>query len=76
MKIVKGIIVFLLTSILSLVLLFLTFEIFSQYHFGDVPTAVVKAKLLIGYIIIEGNIISIYRGLNKKKKEKNEINNK
>ena len=66
-KIGKIIIEFICTSILSLLLLFVVFEAFSQYHFGDVPTPVVKAKLLFGYIILEGMIYFFYKIIKRKR---------
>ena len=58
------------TSIISLAITFLTFEILSWYHFGDIPTKVVLLRLIIVFIIIELIIYSIYKLLKKKKSVK------
>ena len=67
----KKIILGILVCIISLGITFATFETFSWYHFGDIPTEVVLFRLVVFFIItniiLTGFILLIQ---NKKKKEK------
>ena len=56
-----------LTSILSLVIIFVLFEGLSLYHFGDIPTIIVLIRLIIGFIVIEGIIYFGYKLIKKKR---------
>lgn len=50
-----------ITSLISLIILFISFEILSIYHFGDIPTSVVIVRLVLGFIIIETILYFIYK---------------
>ncbi len=67
-KIITGIIV----GLISLAITFATFETFSWYHFGDIPTEVVLFRLIGFFIIVNivltGGIIIIRKS--KKSDEK------
>ncbi len=53
-KIIAGVIIFLI----SLGITFATFETFSWYHIGDVPTEVVLFRL-VGFFIIVNVILTV-----------------
>lgn len=57
----------LVTSIISLIITFFSFEMLSWYHFGDIPTISVFIRLIIGFIVIEGIIYFGYRLIKKKR---------
>ena len=57
----------LVTSIISLITTFFSFEMLSWYHFGDIPTISVFIRLIIGFIIIEGIIYFAYKVIKKKR---------
>ncbi len=50
-----------ITSIISLVITFFSFEMLSWYHFGDIPTIRVFIRLIIGFMVIEGIIWLVYK---------------
>lgn len=56
----------LITSFVSLVITFLSFEMLSWYHFGDIPTIRVFIRLIVGFILIECIIYAIYKLIKKK----------
>ncbi len=64
-KIITGIII----CLISLAITFATFETFSWYHFGDIPTEVVLFRLIGFFIIV--NIILTGTILLLKKSKKN-----
>ncbi len=57
----------LVTSIISLIITFFSFEMLSWYHFGDIPTISVFIRLIIGFIVIEGIIYFGYKLIKKKR---------
>ena len=58
----------LVTSFISLIITFISFEILSWYHFGDIPTIRVFFRLIIGFMVIECIIYYIYKQIKKKRK--------
>ena len=58
-----------ITSILSLITVFVLFEGLSLYHFGDIPTIKVLIRILLSFIVVELIIYSLYY-LFKKKENK------
>ncbi len=53
--------VFVIGSVLlSLAITFITFEMLSWYHFGDIPTNVVFVRLVTFFSIVEGLCLAIY----------------
>ena len=52
-------------SIISLIITLYLFEMFSLYHFGDIPTILVLLRLIIVYIIIDVIIHYIYSYIKK-----------
>lgn len=58
-----------LTSILSLVIIFVLFEGLSLYHFGDIPTIIVLIRLMIAFVLLESLIYYIYKFVKKRKKK-------
>lgn len=66
-KIIAGIIIFLI----SLGITFATFETFSWYHIGDIPTEVVLFRL-VGFFIIVNVILTVAFNALKKSKSKKE----
>ena len=48
----KGIII-LISTLISLIVIFVCFELQSWYHFGDIPTTVVIVRFLITFIVVE-----------------------
>ena len=58
-----------ITSIISLIIIFVLFEGLSIYHFGDIPTKIVLIRIIVGFIILEFIIYSLYQ-LFKKKRNK------
>jgi len=60
----------LLTSILSLVIIFVLFEELSLYHFGDIPTTIVLIRIVVTFIIVESVFYSIYCLFKKKRERK------
>ena len=61
-----------ITSILSLVIIFVIFEGVSIYHFGDIPTIKVLIRIIISFVILESIIYVIYYLYNKNKESKYE----
>ena len=62
--------VLILTSILSLVIIFVLFEGLSLYHFGDIPTTIVLIRIVVTFIIVESLFYSIYCLFKKKRERK------
>ena len=58
-----------ITSIISLIIVFVLFEGLSWYHFGDIPTIKVLIRILLCFIVLELIIYSLYY-LFKKKENK------
>lgn len=54
--------------ILSLIITFVTFELMSWYHFGDIPTKVVTLRLIVFFILVIALLTGIVILVNKKKK--------
>ena len=59
-----------LTSLLSLVFIFVLFEGLSLYHFGDIPTTIVLIRIVISFIVVESIIYSIYHLIKNKIKRR------
>ena len=53
--------------ILSLIITFVTFELMSCYHFGDIPTKVVTLRLIVFFIFITIILIGIIILVKKRK---------
>jgi len=70
----KNLIIKILLILLSLVITFITFESLSWYHFGDIPTRVVRLRLVIFFIIVLIILIGIYNLINKLKTKYNKVN--
>lgn len=67
----KRIFILVETIILSLIITFLFAEIFSLYHFGDIPTIITLTYLITLFCIFEYTLLSIIYIIRKKvKKEK------
>lgn len=54
--------------ILSLIITFVTFELMSWYHFGDIPTKVVALRLIVFFILVIALLTGIVILVKKKKK--------
>ncbi len=63
----------LVTSIISLIITFFSFEMLSWYHFGDIPTIRIFIRLIIGFILIEEIIYFGYKLIIKKEHRKIKI---
>lgn len=70
----KNITIKILLILLSLVITFTTFESLSWYHFCDIPTRVVRLRLVIFFIIVLIILIGIYNLINKLKTQYNKVN--
>ncbi len=64
----KKIITSIVICIISLGITFATFETFSWYHLGDIPTEVVLFRLIV-FFIITNIIITVFLLYLKRKKE-------
>ena len=56
---------FVLTSLISFLIVFILFENLSWYHFGDIPTIVVLVRLIFSFVFVEGIIYVTYKSLKK-----------
>ncbi len=71
----KKILIVIVTIILSLIITFITTEIFNLYHFGSIPTILTFNYLLFIFLFITYILLSIVYIITKKiKKEKIGIN--
>lgn len=64
----KKFLIGLVVIILALLITFITFELMSWYHFGDIPTQVVLVRLLIFFSIITTILTGILFLVKKLKK--------
>lgn len=64
----KKFLIGLVVIILALLITFITFELMSWYHFGDIPTQVVLVRLLIFFSIITAILTGILFLVKKLKK--------
>ena len=60
----KGIFI---TSFISLVIVFILFDISSWYHFGDIPSMVILLRLIVGFLFTELIVYFIYCLIRKNK---------
>ena len=59
-----------ITSILSLIIVFVLFEGLSWYHFGDIPTTIVLIRIVVAFVVVESIFYSIYCLFKKKRERK------
>lgn len=60
---------FFITSVMSLTIIFFTYELFSWYHFLDIPSKNVLFRIAIGYLILEIVLYFIGKRLLKAKEK-------
>ena len=63
----KKVFVFLMVILVSLLITFFVFENLSWYHFGDIPTTVVRIRLILFFIFMVFILFTIIYVLKKRR---------